>query len=56
MTPDEQAAFTAPTLQTYEQEGGPYFSTARLWDDGNIDPVDMRMVLGLGIAAAMHVP
>ena len=56
MTPEEQTAFMAPTLETYEREGSPYFSTARLWDDGIIDPLDTRMVLGLGIAAAHNAP
>ena len=56
MTPEEQQAFMAPTLATYEHEGSPYFSTARLWDDGIIDPVDTRMVLALGIAAATNAP
>ena len=45
-----------PILDQYEQEGNPYYSTARLWDDGIIDPADTRMVLGLGIAAAMNAP
>ncbi|HZU75397.1 MAG TPA: carboxyl transferase domain-containing protein [Dehalococcoidia bacterium] len=56
MTPEEQEAFMAPTLELYEREGSPYFSTARLWDDGIIDPVDTRTVLGLGLAAARHAP
>jgi acetyl-CoA carboxylase carboxyltransferase component len=56
MTADAQAAFMAPTLETYETEGSPYFSTARLWDDGIIDPADTRTVLGLGIAAAQNAP
>ena len=56
MTPDEQEAFMAPTLETYERQGSPYYSTARLWDDGVIDPVDTRMVLGLGLAAARNAP
>lgn len=51
---DEREAFTAPTLASYEAEGNPYFSTARLWDDGVIDPVDTRMVLGLGLSAALN--
>jgi len=42
------------TLPAYESEGNPYFSTARLWDDGVIDPLDTRMVLGLGISAALN--
>jgi acetyl-CoA carboxylase carboxyltransferase component len=50
----EREAFTEPTLATYEAEGNPYFSTARLWDDGVIDPVDTRMVLGLGLSAALN--
>ena len=50
----EREAFTAPTLAAYESEGNPYYSTARLWDDGVIDPVDTRMVLGLGISAALN--
>ena len=40
----------------YEREGSPYFATARLWDDGVIDPLDTRRVLSLGIAAALHAP
>jgi 3-methylcrotonyl-CoA carboxylase beta subunit/propionyl-CoA carboxylase len=56
MSPEEQQAFMQPTLDTYEREGNPYFSTARLWDDGIIDPADTRMVLGLGISAACNAP
>jgi acetyl-CoA carboxylase carboxyltransferase component len=56
MSEQEQSEFMAPTLATYEREGSPYFSTARLWDDGIIDPVDTRTVLGLGISAAMNAP
>jgi acetyl-CoA carboxylase carboxyltransferase component len=56
MTPEEQQAFTAPILAKYEQEGSPYYSTARLWDDGVIDPVDTRDVLGLALAAAANAP
>jgi 3-methylcrotonyl-CoA carboxylase beta subunit len=56
MTREEQDAFMAPTLATYEHEGSPYFSTARLWDDGVIDPLDTRRVLGMGLAAAMNAP
>ena len=48
----ERDAFEAPILETYEREGSPYFATARLWDDGVIDPLDTRRVLSLGIAAA----
>ena len=55
---DEAArdAFEAPILETYEREGSPYYSTARLWDDGIIDPLDTRRVLSLGIEAALHAP
>jgi acetyl-CoA carboxylase carboxyltransferase component len=49
-------AFEAPILETYEREGSPYFSTARLWDDGVIDPLDTRRVLAMGIEAALHAP
>ena len=43
----ERDAFEAPILETYEREGSPYFATARLWDDGVIDPLDTRRVLAL---------
>ena len=56
MSPEEQEAFKAPTLEKYEREGSPYYSTARLWDDGVIDPADTRMTLALGIAAAANAP
>jgi acetyl-CoA carboxylase carboxyltransferase component len=51
-----QVQFKAPTLAKYEAEGQPYYSTARLWDDGIIDPLDTRNVLALGIAAALNAP
>jgi acetyl-CoA carboxylase carboxyltransferase component len=50
MTADEQAAFKQPTLDKYEREGSPYYSTARLWDDGILDPTEMRRVLGLALS------
>ena len=53
---DGSASFEAPILETYEREGSPYFATARLWDDGVIDPLDTRRVLALGIEAALHAP
>ncbi len=56
MTPEEQAEFKRPTLETYEREGSPYYSTARLWDDGILDPVDTRMAIGLGLSAAYNAP
>jgi hypothetical protein len=55
-TDAEREAFEAPILEDYEREGSPYFSTARLWDDGVIDPLDTRRVLALGIRAALHAP
>jgi propionyl-CoA carboxylase len=51
-----QAAFKAPILAKYETEGSPYYATARLWDDGIIDPADTRDVLALGLAAARYAP
>jgi 3-methylcrotonyl-CoA carboxylase beta subunit len=54
-TGDEQA-FKAPILDQYETQGSPYYSTARLWDDGVIDPAETRRVLGLGLAAAANAP
>ncbi len=56
MSAEEEAAFMQPILDKYELEGNPYHSTARLWDDGIIDPRDTRTVLGLGIAAALNAP
>jgi acetyl-CoA carboxylase carboxyltransferase component len=56
MTPEEQRAFTAPTLTKYEEEGSPYYSTARLWDDGILDPRETRDALGLSIAMSLNAP
>jgi 3-methylcrotonyl-CoA carboxylase beta subunit len=55
-TPEEEQAFKAPIRARYETEGDPYFATARLWDDGIIDPVQTRDVLGLAISAALNAP
>jgi acetyl-CoA carboxylase carboxyltransferase component len=55
-TDDQRDAFEAPILETYEREGSPYFATARLWDDGVIDPLDTRRILAMGIEAALHAP
>ncbi|HVO12459.1 MAG TPA: carboxyl transferase domain-containing protein [Vicinamibacteria bacterium] len=52
----EVEALRAPILAKYEEEGSPYYSTARLWDDGVIPPQDTRTVLGLGISAALNAP
>jgi 3-methylcrotonyl-CoA carboxylase beta subunit len=56
MTPQEKTAFEAPILEKYDREGNPYYSTARLWDDGIIDPLDTRHVIALGLDAAAHAP
>ena len=56
MTAEEEAAFKQPTLDLYEKQGHPYYASARLWDDGVIDPADTRMVLGLSISAALNAP
>jgi 3-methylcrotonyl-CoA carboxylase beta subunit len=50
-SPEEAEAFKAPIRQKYEDEGNPYYATARLWDDGVIDPAQTRDVLGLALAA-----
>jgi 3-methylcrotonyl-CoA carboxylase beta subunit len=54
MSIDEQAEFKKPTLEKYEHESSAYFSTARVWDDGIIDPKDTRRVLALGISASLN--
>ena len=53
---EEEAAFKAPIREGYEREGDPYFATARMWDDGVIDPAQTRDVLGLSIAASLNAP
>ncbi|MBB5373345.1 carboxyl transferase domain-containing protein [Acidocella aromatica] len=53
---EEEAAFKAPIRARYEEEGSPYFATARLWDDGVIDPAQTRDVLGLAISASLNAP
>jgi len=55
-TDTERDAFEAPILAEYERQGSAYYSTARLWDDGVIDPLDTRRVLALGISAALNAP
>lgn len=55
-TPEEAEAFKAPIRQKYEDEGNPYHATARLWDDGIIDPAQTRDVLGLAFAATLNAP
>ncbi len=56
MTSEEQIAFKAPILEKYEREGSPYYSTARLWDDGILDPPETRRVLGLALSACANQP
>ncbi|MEO8457588.1 MAG: carboxyl transferase domain-containing protein [Chloroflexota bacterium] len=56
MTSEEQEEFMAPILDKYQAEGSAYYSTARLWDDGIIDPIDTRMHLAMGLAAAANAP
>jgi 3-methylcrotonyl-CoA carboxylase beta subunit len=53
---EDEEAFKAPIRDQYEAQGSPYFSTARLWDDGVIDPAETRRVLGMGLAATSHAP
>jgi 3-methylcrotonyl-CoA carboxylase beta subunit len=53
---DEEEAFKAPIREQYERQGHPYYATARLWDDGVIDPAQSRRVLGLSLSAALNAP
>jgi 3-methylcrotonyl-CoA carboxylase beta subunit len=53
---DDEQAFKAPILEQYERQGHPYYASARLWDDGVIDPADTRRVLALGLSATMNAP
>ena len=53
---EEREELQRPILEKYEAESDPYYSTARLWDDGIIDPADTRTVVGLGIAASINAP
>ena len=55
-TKDEEEAFKKPILEQYEHQGHPYYSSARLWDDGVIDPADTRLVLGLALSVALNKP
>ena len=56
MSEDEIKAFKQPILDTYEREGSPYYSTARLWDDGVIDPAETRNALALALSATLTAP
>ena len=53
---EQEQGFSAPIRAQYEQQGHPYYATARLWDDGIIDPLDTRRCLGLGLAASLAAP
>jgi 3-methylcrotonyl-CoA carboxylase beta subunit len=52
----QQVEFKRPTLEKYEREGSPYYSTARLWDDGILDPIETRRVLSLALSATLNQP
>jgi len=56
MLKEEADEFKRPVLEKYESEGNPYHSTARLWDDGVIDPMDTRQVLGLALSVVLNSP
>jgi 3-methylcrotonyl-CoA carboxylase beta subunit len=53
---EEEEKFKAPIRAQYETQGHPYYATARLWDDGIIDPADTRMALALSLSAALNAP
>ncbi|WLQ15827.1 carboxyl transferase domain-containing protein [Hahella aquimaris] len=55
-TEEEKQAFKAPTIQQFNEQSHPYYASARLWDDGIIDPADTRMVLSLALSAALNAP
>jgi 3-methylcrotonyl-CoA carboxylase beta subunit len=55
-TPEQAEAFKAPIRDKFEREGDPWYATARLWDDGIIDPAQTRDVLGLAFAATLNAP
>jgi len=54
--PEEEQALRQPILDKYESEGSPYYSTARLWDDGILDPAETRRMLALGLSASFNAP
>jgi acetyl-CoA carboxylase carboxyltransferase component len=55
-SPEEERAIRDPILAKYDHEGSPYYSTARLWDDGILDPAETRQALALGLSAAFNAP
>ena len=56
LSPEEEAAIRQPIVEKYEREGSPYYSTARLWDDGVIDPAETRRALAMGLSASYNAP
>jgi 3-methylcrotonyl-CoA carboxylase beta subunit len=56
LSADDEAALKKPIVAQYEQQGHPYYASARLWDDGIIDPAQTRMVVGLALAASLNAP
>jgi acetyl-CoA carboxylase carboxyltransferase component len=56
LTAEQELAIRAPILEKYEREGSPYYSTARIWDDGILDPAETRQALALGLSAAFNAP
>jgi 3-methylcrotonyl-CoA carboxylase beta subunit len=56
METEQAVAFQQPVLDEYEREGSPYYSTARLWDDGILDPAETRQVLGLALSVVLNAP
>lgn len=56
LPPEQADEFKRPILEKYEREGSPYYSTARLWDDGILDPLDTRQVLGLALSVVLNAP
>jgi len=55
-SPEEEAEFKAPIRRKYEEEGNPYYATARLWDDGIITPAETRTVLGQALRVTLNAP
>ena len=55
-SPEEEAAFKQPTIDMFEEQSHPLYASARLWDDGIIDPADTRRVLGLALSASLNAP
>ena len=56
LSAEDEEAIRRPILEKYEHEGSPYYSTARIWDDGILDPVNTRQALALGLSAAFNAP